>query len=74
MVHGSEVTQLITWIVALFVAARWALVSSTNAVVATAVSGQAPIRSSAAHYAPTLENSRSIRRERRNQHPTGFTT
>jgi hypothetical protein len=74
VVHGSEVTLFIVWIAALFCVARHAFVSPINADVATAVSCPAPIRSSAAHYAPTLKNSRSTRRDRRNQHPTRFTT
>jgi hypothetical protein len=74
VVHGSEVTLLITWIAALFFVARLDFVFSSNADAATVWSRPAPIRSSAAHYAPTLKNSRSTRRDRRNQHSTCFTT
>jgi hypothetical protein len=67
VVYGSEVTLLITLLVVLFVMARRANVPFINADVAGFAPRAALISSSAAHYAPTLKNSRSTRRERRNQ-------
>jgi hypothetical protein len=70
VVHGSEVTLLITLFVIPFVMAQRAIVSSIHADVAAFAPRAALISSSAAHYAPTFKNSRSTRRERRNQHST----
>ena len=64
MVHGSEVTLFLTWIVALSLTRH---ATSPNTYVA-----RSPWRVStpvsAAHCVPSPTNSRSTRRERRNQH------
>jgi len=70
VVHGSEVTLLITWIGAFVVTIR-ANVSPITVVNSPAVRTTS-FSSSAAHYAPTLKNSRSTRRERRIQQSTGL--
>ncbi len=64
MVHGSEVTLFLTWIVA-FILTRHATVPNTY-VARTLGRVSTPVI--AALCAPLPKNSRSTRRERRNQH------
>jgi len=67
VVHVSELTLLTVWVLVLFVATQQALsfhkvdVASFSPFVAKIING-------AEHQDPTYKNSRSTRRERRNQH------
>jgi hypothetical protein len=66
VVHGSEVTLFLTWFVALSLTRN---VTTPNTDVARSFwRVSTPV--SAAHCAPLPQNSRSTRRERRNQHST----
>ena len=67
MVHVSEVTLLIACFVVPFVMIRLDFASSFNASNARLAHVVAAIPSGANSRTPTLKNSRSTRRERRNQ-------
>jgi hypothetical protein len=72
VVHGNEVTLLITSFVVVFIAAY--LVSSTNQVDDVKSSPfVAQIINGATHLDHTHKNSRSTRRERRNQQSVNCT-
>ncbi|MEO9180945.1 MAG: hypothetical protein ABI298_04760 [Acidimicrobiales bacterium] len=69
MVHGFVVTLLGTGLIALLVTSS-RLASSSNTRASSTLL-RVPISTrSAAHYAPIHKNSRSTRRERRNQYST----
>jgi hypothetical protein len=66
VVHVSELTIVIIWFTTLFVATQHAL-SSNKVNVASFAPCVAKIIHGAQHQDPTYKNSRSTRRERRNQ-------
>lgn len=66
MVHESQVVVLIAWFFVLVVVVARAFVPALNSL-AGGVARATSTTSSGAHYAPTFKNSRSTRRERRNQ-------
>jgi predicted secreted protein len=67
VVHASEVTLLIAWFVVLFVVIRLGFASSINVAQVRFAHVVASTPSGASTRTPTLKNSRSTRRERRNQ-------
>lgn len=66
MVHVNEVTLVTIWLLILSVVTRRALLSNKVNVVSFSPF-VAKIINGAEHQDPTLKNSRSTRRERRNQ-------
>jgi hypothetical protein len=70
VVHASEVNLLIAWFVVLVVVIRLDFASSINAAHARVAHVVASIPIGASTRTPTLKNSRSTRRERRNQPST----
>ena len=67
MAYVSEVTLIVTWIAALLVMTGLFEVPTFHATRVHAPSLAAPNHRSALHCTPTHKNSRSTRRERRNQ-------
>jgi hypothetical protein len=70
VVHGNEVNTLNAWFVVLLVMVRLDFASSINASVVRIAHDVASTTSCATTRTPTLKNSRSTRRERRNQPST----
>ena len=68
MVHASEVTLLIVWSLTFFVTAQHKSISLSNLDVAGSARRVATNIRRSVHYA-TRQNSRSTRRERRDQQP-----
>jgi len=66
VVHASELTLVSIWSFALFVAMQQ-ISSSNNASAVRFPPRVATIINGAQHHDPTYKNSRSTRRERRNQ-------